>query len=78
MSDEEDDVKINGPIPRKDQSVKFLGNSFKVTRVVPTSRVDGKNETVFIIYLSDKNNILSNNFIDSQRDVYEIVGSSQD
>ena len=70
MPDEEDDVKINGPIPRKDQSVKFLG---KVTRVVPTSRVDGKNETVFIIYLSDKNNILSNNFIDSQR--HEIVAS---
>ena len=47
MPDEEDDVKINGPIPRKDQSVKFLG---KVTRVVPTSRVDGKNSHTRLEY----------------------------
>ena len=39
-------------------------------------QLDGNKEPVYTIYLSDTSNILSNNYIDSQRDTYEIVASS--
>ena len=49
LLDEEDDVKNNEwAYPKERSVVKFFGNNFKVSKVVPTSRVDGKNEIVFI------------------------------
>ena len=76
MSTQKDMLDKNKPIPEKGQTIKYLGNTFTVTRVVPTSKLDGNEEPVHTIFLADTSNILSNNYIDSQRDTYEIVASS--